>query len=177
MPPAAVKTIRDLIFYQYAKLIAKSANMKKNYGFIMHNYKKLKNDEIHWSGTMREYLHEQENPNICFYCGKTENLSIDHLIARKRGGIDDQDNAIMACKSCNSSKGSKGVYEWYQLVKKDEIPRIVEGKYLKMLYKMHHEKNTLNHTIQDLEALCSSCQPGYLCPTTALTVYCLESIF
>jgi hypothetical protein len=37
-PPAAVKTIRELIYWEYAKLIAKAAGFDKNYRFIMSRY-------------------------------------------------------------------------------------------------------------------------------------------
>ncbi len=45
MPPSAIKTIRDLIYWQYAKLIAKSAGFEENYGFIMSRFQKLKNEQ------------------------------------------------------------------------------------------------------------------------------------
>ena len=36
MPPKAVRTLRDLLFWQYAKIISESAGFgKSNYGFIM----------------------------------------------------------------------------------------------------------------------------------------------
>ncbi|KXA97077.1 hypothetical protein AKJ39_03730 [candidate division MSBL1 archaeon SCGC-AAA259J03] len=55
MPPSAVKTVEDLIFWQYAKIISKSAGMgKKNYGFIMDRFKKLQSGEIEWSTSMRK---------------------------------------------------------------------------------------------------------------------------
>jgi len=39
MPPSAVKTVRELIFYQYAKIVSNSARLgKKNYGMIMSTY-------------------------------------------------------------------------------------------------------------------------------------------
>lgn len=42
MPPPAIKYIRDLIYWQYAKIIADSAGMgKKNRGFVMSRFKKL----------------------------------------------------------------------------------------------------------------------------------------
>jgi len=40
MPPPAVKTIRQLIFCQYAKIVSDSSGFgKKNYGMIMSTYK------------------------------------------------------------------------------------------------------------------------------------------
>lgn len=42
MPPSAVKTLRQLIFWQYAKIIAESAGFGKNYRFIMNRFKKTR---------------------------------------------------------------------------------------------------------------------------------------
>jgi archaeosine-15-forming tRNA-guanine transglycosylase len=48
MPDKDVKTIRDLIYYQYAKIIAKRAfgkeAKKKNYGFIKKTFLELKEE-------------------------------------------------------------------------------------------------------------------------------------
>ena len=80
VPPSAVKTIRDLIYWQYAKLIAKSAGQDKKYGFIMDRFKKLQSGEISWSGSIREYIKEQDVTGQCIYCGDKKDLSVDHLI-------------------------------------------------------------------------------------------------
>jgi 5-methylcytosine-specific restriction endonuclease McrA len=177
MPPSAVKTIRDLIYWQYAKIISESAGAgKKQYAFIMNRFKKLQSGKIEWSGAIREYIREREMPNQCIYCGSTQNLSYDHLISRNRNGPDISDNVVMACKSCNSSKGDKGVYEWFKLDRRNKVPRVTEGKYLKLLYKLHSEKGTLDVGRANLEKLCNGCELGYLCAESVLTVYCLESI-
>ncbi len=177
MPPKAVKTIRDLIYWQYSKIISHSAGAgKKKYAFVMERFKKLQSGEINWSGLIREYIQERERPNECIYCGSTENLSYDHLIPKSKGGADIPDNLIMTCKKCNSSKSDKGVYEWFKLDRRYEVPRIVEGKYLKLLYQLHEEKNTLDLGRKDIEELCKMCDLGTLCPEKELTVYCLESI-
>ncbi len=178
MPPKAVRTIRDLIYWQYAKLIAESAGYGKNnnYGFIMDRFKQLKNGDIQWSGSIREYIKEREIPNECIYCGHKDSLSTDHLISKNKGGPDIGDNAVTACKSCNSSKGDKGIYEWYGLERRNELPRIVEGKYLKLLYALHEKEGTLDINNKDLEKLCENCQLENLCEETSLTVFCLESI-
>lgn len=43
----------------------------------------------------------------CHYCGLDAN-TVDHLIAIKNGGDPlSLDNLVSACKSCNSSKGSR----------------------------------------------------------------------
>ena len=177
MPPAAVRMIRDLIYWQYAKLISESAGFgKRNYGFIMDRFRKLKSGEINWSGSIREWVKERENQDVCIYCGGRNGLSADHLVPRSRGGPDIGDNAVTACARCNASKGDRGVYEWFKLQHKDEVPRIAEGKHLKLLYQIHEENGTLDVGRGELEPLCKRCELENLCETTTLTVYCLESV-
>jgi hypothetical protein len=55
MPPAFVTTIREEIFYEYAKLISRSAYGSLQRGFITDRFKKLRDGEISISGTMREW--------------------------------------------------------------------------------------------------------------------------
>jgi hypothetical protein len=57
------------------------------------------------------------------------------------------------------------------------VPRIVEGKYLKELCALHEKMGTPDVDRKGLERLCKDCRPEYLCEETALTVYCLESVF
>lgn len=52
-------------------------------------------------------------PSHCAYCGSSQSLTIDHVFPRARGGADDADNAVWACRSCNSSKGKRDLLEWY----------------------------------------------------------------
>jgi hypothetical protein len=150
MPPPAIKTVRKLIFYQYAKIIASSAGFSKEknraayYRFLMDRMLKLSSGEINMSTILRELKMQMTScSNCCEYCGSLENLSWDHLIPRSRGGPDNAENHVLACRKCNSSKGCKGLYEWYGIEHKDELPRIVAGKYLKMLYELHERNGSL----------------------------------
>jgi len=180
MPPAYVRTIREEILYEYAKLISRSAMGNINYGFVSDRFKKLKSDEISMSGTIREWEREQELPRTCVFCGATEDLSTDHLIPRNRGGDDCADNLVLSCRSCNSSRGDKGVFEWLGLDKKDELHRLVAGKYLKELYKVHEQAGTLNMDKTQINALCQACPLPKVCEewesVTKLTCFCLESV-
>jgi len=180
MPPSAVKTIRDELYWQYAKIISESAKFgKKNFGFIMSKFKELQSGKIKWSTTIREYVKEHESPDECIYCGSKDNLTVEHILPRSRGGPDIPDNAVMVCQKCNSSKGDKRLYEWKGLKYKDEHHRIAEGKYLKLLYKLHEQRVTLD--IDDVKLLCPKCDMGNLCKKEGkigkLTVYCLEGCF
>jgi hypothetical protein len=95
MPPPAVKTLKDLLYWQYAKIISGSAGFgKSNHRFIMDRYKKLKSGEIEWSTSIREWVHERESPDICIYCGGGGPLTVEHMIPRSRGGPDHPDNAV-----------------------------------------------------------------------------------
>jgi 5-methylcytosine-specific restriction protein A len=42
----------------------------------------------------------------CTYCGSTEDLTGDHPVALTKGGSRDQE-PIVACRRCNSSKGAR----------------------------------------------------------------------
>jgi len=156
--------------------MSKSSGHLGDYGFIMSMFKKLQSEQIKWSSSIREYIRDLERDKVCIYCSNPNDLSLDHLIPRSRGGPDIADNAILACRNCNSSKGDKGVYEWYGLERRNEIPRIVEGKYLKLLYALHEKQGTLNMRRSNLAELCRVCSQGRLCSESKLTVYCLESI-
>lgn len=182
MPPTAVKTIRDAIYWQYAKLISKSVGFGINSrAFQMERFKKLQNGEIKWSSTVREWAKEHEKPNECIYCGEKTDLTIEHILPRSCGGPDITDNTILVCKYCNSKKGNKRLYEWFKLSKKDEIPRIAEGKYLKLLYDLHKKAGTLDIDINTLGKMCSKCAMKQNCVAESIegkiTVYCLEGIF
>ncbi|MGQ9539283.1 MAG: HNH endonuclease [Candidatus Bathycorpusculaceae bacterium] len=107
MPPPVVKTVRDLIFWQYAKIIAESAGFgKRNYGFVMKKFQELKKGEIFWN-EIRKYVKEREKKDECIFCGAKTNLTIDHMLPRCFNGPDDEKNIIWVCKTCNASKGRK----------------------------------------------------------------------
>lgn len=179
MPPSAVKTLRDLIYWQYAKIISESAGFgKSNYGFIMNRFKKLQSGEIEWSSSIREWIRERENPNQCIYCGAERRLTVDHMIPLSRGGPDHPDNAVWVCSHCNSSKGDKRLYEFYGLKNRNKVPRIAEGKYLKLIYDELDKRGLLKTSRNKISDLCDQCDLGKMYPVRAdLTVYCLEGIF
>jgi len=143
MTPASVQTIREEILYEYAKLISRSAYKSLQRPFITDRFKKLRDGEITISGTIREWEKEQELPKECVYCRSTADLSTDHLIPRSRGGEESADNVVLACQSCNASRGEKGIFEWLGLKEKDKLHRLVAGKYLKQLLSLHEQASTL----------------------------------
>jgi len=172
MPDRDVKTIEDLIFYQYSKIIAKSAfsvpdgkdAKKQHYGFIKKTFRELKNGQKSWSEITREDLQLLKLDKKCGYCGSTDNLSMDHIAPRSLrikptcatcDKIQAIHNQVFACKKCNSSKGTMGLYEFFKArypnEKKfyDYIPKLLEKKYLKTIYNCHNCAGTL--TKSDLD--------------------------
>jgi hypothetical protein len=180
MPPPYVKSIREEILYEYAKLISRSAYGSLERGFITDRFMKLRANEITISDTIREWEREQELPKLCVFCGTKDDLSTDHLIPKNRGGDDTADNLVLACKSCNASRGDKGVFEWLGLEKKDNLHRLVAGKYLKQLLKVHEAAGTLHVTKSDITGLCLRCPLPKVCEewesVGKLSCFCLESV-
>ncbi len=152
MPPRYVKTVRQLIYWEYAKLIARAAGFEHKYGFIVSRYKKLVSGEMTWSSSVRDHEKELEKGRVCVYCGATGGLSTDHIIPVSRSGVDPRvrplldssDNCVCACRQCNSSKGDKDVFEWYGQDRMMEIPKLVLSKFLKLAYRLHDTQGTLD---------------------------------
>ena len=180
MPPPYVRTIREEILYEYAKLISRSAYKSLQRPFITDRFKKLRDGEITISGTIREWEKEQELPKQCVYCGSIADLTTDHLIPRSRGGDESADNVVLACQPCNASRGEKGIFEWLGLKEKDKVHRLVAGKYLKQLLGLHEQAGTLEIAKDQITILCARCALPKVCEdwgtVRELTCFCLESI-
>lgn len=166
MPDKEVKTIQDLIFYQYAKIIAKSAMKtgdnatakQKHYGFIKKTFRELRDGKKSWSDILREDLQFADSDKACVYCGATENLTKEHIIPKslrindrcatcdKIQGIH---NIVYACKHCNSAKGDTGLYTFFNKLNgsvndPDLVPPLLEKKYLKLMWCCHKCAGTLD---------------------------------
>lgn len=181
MPDREVTTIRHLIHYQYAKIVAKSAigedHKKTGYGFVKSIFRSFMASEKTWSDIIREDKQLIQSEKMCVYCGATENLSMDHIIPKslkikpecsKCGVIHEIHNLIWACNSCNSSKGTKGLYRYYRDKHRndakfyDKIPKLLEKKFLKNIFLCHQCNGTLDSgdidgdgklTVLDIDAL------------------------
>jgi ribosomal protein S14 len=163
MPDREVKTIRDLIYYQYAKIIAKSAfgpdAKKESYGFIKKTFRELRDDEMKWSAILREDKQLVEAEKKCVYCGAMEDLQWEHIVPKsiainKRCPTCDRvqgiHNQILACRTCNTRKGTTGLYRFMNELYPDArslsdiLPPLLEKKYLKTIYYCHQCKGSLD---------------------------------
>ena len=55
---------------------------------------------------VKDKIFRRDN-NRCLECGSKENLTIDHVIPKSKGGTDRSNNLITLCERCNKRKGSK----------------------------------------------------------------------
>lgn len=62
----------------------------------------------------------------CVYCGSKEDLTIDHIMPKSRGGKDTWDNLTTACLPCNTKKDNKTPQEAGM-----KVPRTYRPTYLK----------------------------------------------
>lgn len=61
-----------------------------------------------WRKSIKEHWNQK-----CAYCGSDENLTLDHIIPRSKGGSNKITNVICACKECNNDKGHEHWSDWY----------------------------------------------------------------
>lgn len=186
MPPTAVRTMKDLLYWQYAKIIADSAGMgKRQWPFIMDRFKKLQSGAIAWD-SIREYVKERDDPDHCVYCGRGADLTLEHLIPRAFHGPQDEKNAVWVCAPCNSAKGARRLYEYWTAkgglkAAKYEVPRLAEGKYLKLLYELFDRAGLLAVEERGLRIrFCPSCDLKATCvregTAEKLSPLCLDGV-
>jgi 5-methylcytosine-specific restriction endonuclease McrA len=73
-------------------------------------YEKLPAPKVHFS---RRTLYKRDS-YTCQYCGKqpgSEELTVEHIQPKSRGGLTTWENCVAACVECNHRKGSKTLAE------------------------------------------------------------------
>lgn len=82
--------------------------------------------------------------NQCAYCGTNEKLTIDHIVPRSRGGLDESKNVLCSCEQCNHSKGFSDWDDWYKSQYFFEESRYKKIKEWMHSDNKHEEKITKN---------------------------------
>lgn len=65
---------------------------------------RVKNRKRRVSKTARQAIFDRDG-NKCVKCGSTEQLTIDHIIPIRKGGISTESNMQTMCFNCNQNKG------------------------------------------------------------------------
>lgn len=90
----------------------------------LEKYDKIPNHKVAFS---RRTIYKRDE-NICQYCGKkhnSNNLSIDHIKPKSRGGKTTWENCVLACIECNSKKANRTPEEArMKLIKKPTKPLV-----------------------------------------------------
>jgi 5-methylcytosine-specific restriction endonuclease McrA len=167
MPDRDVHTIRDVIYFQYAKLIARSAlkvengveAKKKGYGFIKTTFRALKSGAKQWSDITREDWQFVDSEKLCIYCGSPDHLQREHIVPRSIAinercpsceHVQAIHNQVWACADCNNRKKAMGLYRFYQLMNPgnekyfDYLPSLLEKKYLKTIFRCHECNDSID---------------------------------
>ena len=151
-------TILEQIAFSYADLARADKALKngrQKYTIEDHIVRdKLRRGLI--EGTMRmRSLYDDERIKMkvlqaCYYCGDKQQLCVDHLIPKMRGGPDASDNLIWSCRSCNSSKGGKNLLEWMNY-KNIFPPLLLLRRYTKTVARYCEEHELLDLMLDHLD--------------------------
>jgi len=90
---------------------------------LLRDYDQLPAKEVRFT---RENLFDRDNYR-CQYCGNTfkaDDLNMDHVIPRDRGGRTSWENIVTSCIKCNSRKANRLPHQAsMHLIKKPERPK------------------------------------------------------
>lgn len=134
-----IYTVGESLYWSYANLGMAHAAVRKGDKayhtghFIIRNrlYAGFRNGTMNIGGLADDERLKLVLPQACCYCGDKNHLAVDHLIPRKRGGLDKGDNMVWSCRSCNSSKCATDVLEW--LARREQFPPLLLlRRYLKL---------------------------------------------
>ena len=139
MPPPAKPTVSEHLAWAYANLsMAEKAvyDGADKYGrthFMIRSriYREMTAGRMSPRSMMRDQRIRMKLPQQCIYCGAEEDLAVDHVVPRHRGGGDGGDNAVWACRSCNSSKSGRDLFEWWTSTRGGVPPLFVVRIYMK----------------------------------------------
>jgi len=115
-----------LVYLQKAELIAEDKRLAlrtvdQNFPFPsvirLHRYVSVpfKNVVLNRQNIFRRDGHR------CVYCGSYDDLTLDHVLPKSRGGITSWDNLVTACRRCNARKGDYTPEEAYMKLPKKPV--------------------------------------------------------
>lgn len=87
---------------------------------VLSRYDRVPDNSVTFS---RRNIFKRDN-FVCQYCGAqpgSEELTIDHVLPRSRGGVSSWTNCVLACVDCNSVKADKTPAESGMPLKKEPI--------------------------------------------------------
>jgi 5-methylcytosine-specific restriction endonuclease McrA len=134
-----LQTIGDVLFWSYANLAMAHAavtqgspNFTRTHFMIRSRlFKGLRDGTMDLGALFEDDRTKLVMPRACCYCGADGKVSLDHLIPTATGGPETSDNAVWACRRCNSAKGARDLLQWYA-VRGKFPPLLMLRRYLKL---------------------------------------------
>ena len=152
-----INTVREHLAWSYSNLAcahsAVESGAKKysrlNYMIRARLNKGLISGTMSMRSTFDDEKVKYQYPQSCCYCGSKDKLHMDHLIPQIKGGSDNADNLVWACRSCNSSKRDRDVLRW--LESKGWHPSILLlRRYIKLVARYCDENSLLDMSLVEM---------------------------
>lgn len=92
---------------------------------------------------------KEEWGHECAYCGSQDNLTIDHIVPKAKGGPDFTKNLLCACHDCNQDKAYSPMEDWYlsqeffNVDRYEKIKKWMEPEPAVNLYRYGSRRNNL----------------------------------
>ena len=150
--------VKEVLFRCYSNLAMATAALRDGsaaFGDVHFKiryklYNGLMSGKMKVKSLFRDEREKLELPEVCAYCGSGESLSLDHLIARSKGGSDCGDNFVYCCRSCNSSKGALDVIQWH--LKRGVFPPLnILRRYLKLAIQYCEKNGIMDTDLEEIE--------------------------
>jgi hypothetical protein len=157
MPDRDVLTLLDLVYYQYAKILAQEeltrpgfeVARRTQYGMAKDIFRDLKAGRKLWGAVTSGNGSQESAEARCVFCGSGEgveprplvptNLHINERCAACERLLS-KGNLVPTCARCAEKRGKRGLYAFYRNLFPEEskfyyrIPRPVEKKYLRIIH-------------------------------------------
>jgi len=150
-------TVAERLYWSYANLaMAEKAVHDRDTAYLRPHfmirarlYSGLMKGTMSPRSLMRDQRIRMQLPQECVYCGDAQNLAVDHIVPVNRGGADTGDNAVWACRKCNSSKSDKDLFAWWFGNRAGFPPLFVIRVYLKQAISYCLANDLMNHLCAD----------------------------
>ena len=159
MPPStSIKaSVAERLYWSYANLAMAEMAVhdndamysRKHFMIRARLYSGLTKGTMSPRSLMRDQRIRMKLPQECVYCGDTNFLAIDHVVPTNRGGADTGDNAVWACRKCNSSKSDKDLFSWWFVCRTGFPPLFVVRIYLKQAISYCIAHKLMDHSCTD----------------------------
>jgi hypothetical protein len=159
MKISSTSKVSELLYWSYANLaMAEKAVHDRDQKYSRIHFMiraRLLNGLTKGTMSPRSFMLDQRIrmslPQECVYCGSVDYLSIDHIVPTNRGGADTGDNAIWACRRCNSSKSDRDLFAWWFTYRQDFPPLFVVRIYLKQAIEYFLSRDLMDSPINEVQ--------------------------